>query len=162
MRAAFRQLPPNVPIVPILRQLGEGERVDVTLSDGTRASMILTKAQSQPSLPLPVGPKPPLRPAHRLFIATYNLFLPLAAQIFCAASDRVHAEEVIERVLNGEAAADPHFQVIVDADQLNRLCAQLERLGLRGVAPPDTEGFRILDIVEQKLLGAAGPDSRPS
>src|SRR5579872_4069643 len=123
--SAFRRLPPEVDVVPILAALGDGRTVPVTLTDGTRARLKLTATARQPELFEELPEPPALR---QVYQAQCTSLLGLAMTVLCTATDKEQVKRMIAEVLRGERSPPPGFQIVLDAGDAEALIDRLRAM----------------------------------
>jgi hypothetical protein len=137
--AFFKRLPSEIDIWPILRQLGDGHTVSVTLTDGVRARVMLTR-NNQPELfatPVPIG---------KTYEAQCMALLGLSMTVLCTATDEDHARDIINEVCSGKRSPPAGFQIVLDAGEAEALIDQLQGM-LNGIDRP-TSVLRTLNAQE--------------
>ena len=150
-QSVFRRLSPEVDVFPILRELGWGRAVPITLSDGTRARLQFTAAERHPELFEDLQLPEHHVPRH-CYQAQCTALLGLAVTVLCTASDEEQATEVFR----GERSRPEGFQIVLNADDAEALIERL-KAAIDGKMPLDnaqvlaTELAPIFDRVQHQL-----------
>jgi hypothetical protein len=144
--AALRELADAEDQDAILTRLGHGERVPVTLSDGTKATWEF--AGDEPQLPLAGGSA-----RLRRFQAQCTLSFDLPLLVQYDARDKEQAMEMIDDVLGCHGVPPGGFEILVDQDDVEDVVSRLTRAVAKG--RPDllpNAAFAVHDIDELHLL----------
>lgn len=123
---------------PILRAMGRGERVRVTLDDGMEAVMFLTHLHPPPE-PEPSRQMAIALPRYRaaeLYEVEVKLFFSVDATVFCPAADAEIASLIVDKVLQGERPPPSDLRMKMDVEDIGETLDRVER-AIRHGRPQD-------------------------
>jgi hypothetical protein len=129
MKAAFARVTSDIDSVDLLPTLLCGERVAVSLKDGTSAELRITSYADEPfdSDPPREAEQLPLLPRFRYEISC-TLKVPLNATVICSASDPTEATRLVEEIMTGIREPRPDFQISVHEAEISALVMGLHAM----------------------------------